>query len=346
MRKGIILLFVIYILTLNVHASEFVSPPAPPEAEKYMPIQQHSFGEDLWYIIQQALPDVLPTLHNAIKISVTIISICIITSMLKSMANISAGAIELSGAVAVGTLLLSSSKTFVSLAVKTVEAICEYGKLLFPVMTAALAAEGGATSSASLYTGTVVYNTILSTGISAVIIPMLYAYLAISIILSTYKVPILQSFRDFIKGFMTWVLKIGIFLFTGYLGITKVISGATDAAALKATKMTISSMVPVVGGMISDASETILLSVGIMKGAAGVYGALTALSICIVPFMSIGAQSAILRLTEGICGLLGTKSITSITRDFSFCMDFLLALTGAVCILLLISIVCFVKGVS
>ena len=145
---------------------------------------------------------------------------------------------------------------------------------------------------------------------------------------------------------MTWTLKVSIYLFTGYLGITKVISGSTDAAALKATKMTISGMVPVVGGMISDASETIILSIGIMKNTAGVYGVLAILSICIVPFMMIGIQCGLLKLTEGICGLFGVKPIMGIIHDFTFCMDFLLAITGTVCILLMVSTVCFMKGVS
>lgn len=346
MRKVLIILSVIYLLSLNVSASEFLAPSAPPNAEKYMPIEQSTFGEDVWYIIRQILPDVLPAIHSALSVCATIIAICIITSMLKSMSGLSARAIELSGAVAAGTALLTSSKNFIFLAVDTVESVCEYGKLLFPVMSAALAAEGGVTASASLYSGTVVFNTVLSSGIIKLIVPILYAYLSVGIVLSTYSISILQSFKAFFKWLMTWTLKIGIYLFTGYLGITKVISGTTDAAALKATKMTISGLVPVVGGMISDASETILLSVGIMKNTAGIYGALTVISICLLPFLTIGVQSALLKLTEGVCALFGMKSITGITHDFSFCMEFLLAVTGAVCILLLISIVCFMKGVT
>lgn len=346
MRKFIILLFILYLLGIPVHASDFVAPSAPNEAQQYMPVQQKTFGEDVWYIIREALPDVLPTVHSAIKVCISVLLICIITALLKNMTNFSVRTVELIGAVSVGTLLLSSTKSFITLAIDTVESICEYGKLLFPVMTGALAAEGGTTASASLYTGTVIFNTLLTNGLTKIVVPALYAYLAISIVLSSYTVSILKSLKSFIKWFMTWSLKISIFLFTGYLGFTKVISGSTDAIALKATKMTISGMVPVVGGMISDASETVLLSVGVMKNTAGIYGVITLISITIVPFMMIGVQSIILKLTEGVCGLFATKSVIAIIHDIASCMDFLLALTGTVCTLLMISTVCFMKGVS
>lgn len=346
MRRILLLLILICVFSTQASATEFTAPSAPEQAERLMPSQQNSFSEDLWYIIRQALPDVLPTVYSALKICVSIIAICIMSSLLRNMSGQSVRTIELASAISIGTLLLSSSKSFITLAVQTVEAISEYGKLLFPVMTAALAAEGGTTASASLYTGTVIFNTFLMSGVAKVIIPILYAYLAFSIVLSIYSASMLKTFKNFFKWSMTWCLKICIYLFTGYLTITKVISGTTDAIALKATKLTISGMVPVVGGMISDASETILLSIGTMKNAAGIYGILTIVSICIVPFMMIGVQCLLLKLTEGICGLFSVKAAVDITHDFSFCLEFLLAVTGTVCILLMVSTVCFMKGVA
>ena len=74
-------------------------------------------------------------------------------------------------------------------------------------------------------------------------------------------------------------MKIVLYAFTGYIGFTGVVSGTTDAMAMKAAKLTISGAVPVVGGILSDASEAVLVSAGIMKNAAGVYGILAVLAI-------------------------------------------------------------------
>ena len=44
----------------------------------------------------------------------------------------------------------------------------------------------------------------------------------------------------------------------GYLTASGAIAGSADAAAVKAAKMTISRAIPVVGGILSDAAETVL----------------------------------------------------------------------------------------
>ena len=115
---------------------------------------------------------------------------------------------------------------------------------------------------------------------------------------------------------------------------------------IKATKLAISGAVPVVGGLISDASETILVSAGLMKGAVGSYGLLAALSIWIGPFLKIGCQYLLLKITAAVCGVVGNKENTALISDFSGAMGMLLAMTGTVCLLLLVSTICFMKWVS
>ena len=145
---------------------------------------------------------------------------------------------------------------------------------------------------------------------------------------------------------MTWCLKIVLYVFTGYMSITGVISGTVDASALKAAKLTISGVVPVIGSVLSDTSETILVSAGIMKNTAGVYGILAIVAIFISPFLEIGIQYLMLKLTGAVCNMIGSKQSVSLVNSFSTGMGIVLAMTGTVCVLLLISLVCFMKGMS
>ena len=153
----------------------------------------------------------------------------------------------------------------------------------------------------------------------------------------------MKNLRSFVKWLMTWSLKIVLYVFTGYMGVTGVVSGTADAAAVKATKLTISGVVPVVGGIIADASEAILVSAGVMKSAAGIYGILATVAIFAGPFLKIGVQYMLLKITAAVCGVFGCKRSVEMIRDFSGVMGFLLAMVGTVCLLLLISTVCFMK---
>ena len=98
--------------------------------------------------------------------------------------------------------------------------------------------------------------------------------------------------------------------------------------------------------IISDASEAVLVSAGIMKNAAGVYGLLAILAIWIGPFVQIGVQYLLLKLTAGICEMFGTKKMVGLMKNFSTAMGLTLAMTGTVCLILVISTICFMKGVS
>jgi len=145
---------------------------------------------------------------------------------------------------------------------------------------------------------------------------------------------------------MTWCLKTILYVFTGYIGITGVISGTTDAATLKVAKMTISGAVPVVGGILSDASEAVLVSAGLVKNAAGIYGMLAVAAVWIRPFVKIGAHYLLLKGTAGFCGIFGSKKTTDLISDFSSAMGLLLGMTGSVCLMLVISTACYMKGVG
>ena len=135
-------------------------------------------------------------------------------------------------------------------------------------------------------------------------------------------------------------------MFTGFITITGAVSGAADASAIKAMKVTISGMVPVVGSIISDASETILVSAGLLKNAAGVYGIVAILAVFIGPFLRIGVQYIMLKITTAICSVFGVKRPINLLKDFTAGMGMILAMTGTVCMILMIGTVCFMKGMS
>ena len=346
MKKLIIWLALICSMAIPASALEFNAPSAPEEAQQYMPEDTESFAEGLLYIIRSAIGNARPSLSKVSGICMRLIVTILLIRLLSSVSSEESNAIRITGAVVIALLLLEPIGSIIQLSINTVTEMTEYGKLLLPVMTAAMAAQGGTTSSAALYTGTAVFSTFLTTIITRLIVPALYIYLCICVADSAIKQEPLGKIRDFIKWSMTWTLKIVLYVFTGYMSITSVISGTVDASALKAAKLTISGVVPVIGSVLADTSESILISAGIMKNAAGVYGLFAIIAIFIGPFIEIGVQYLMLKLTGTICNMIGSKQSVTLINNFSTGMGIVLATTGTVCVLLLISLVCFMKGMS
>ena len=66
-------------------------------------------------------------------------------------------------------------------------------KLLIPVMTSAMAAQGGVTGATSVYTTTVIADGVMSALISNILVPGIYIFLALSIANSMTGQEILQK---------------------------------------------------------------------------------------------------------------------------------------------------------
>jgi len=346
MRKLLIVITLICSMAIPVYATEFDAPIAPESAQLYMPAETESFADGLLYVIKSAIQAFHPSLANISGICLSLLATVLLLRILSNLSEDESAAIRLTGAVVIGLLLLEPVNSMVQLGTQTVTQMSEYGKLLIPVMTASLAAQGGVTSSAALYTGTVVFNSLLTTVIAKLIVPALYIFLCLCIAGNAVKQNTLDKIRDFIKGAITWSLKLVLSVFTAYISITGVVSGTVDASALKAAKLTISGTVPIIGKVLSDTSETILVSAGVMKNAAGVYGIIAIIAIFISPFLEIGLMYLLLKLSGAVCNLFGSKHTVTLIGDFTTGMGIILAMIGTVCVLLLVSLVCFMKGMS
>ena len=346
MRKLVMIALFISILVIPVRALDYTAPEVPGSAKELMPAQIETFGQGLWKVVSSAIGKLQPSIANACRTCVSLIAVVLLVSVVQGISEKNKGVLELVATLGIAGILLYQTGSLIQLSSQTVTELSEYGKLLLPVMTAALAAQGGATTSAALYGGTAAFNALVCSAVSGLLVPMCYGYLILAVATGAIGNELLQKLRDLVKWLVIWFLKIILYAFTGYMGITGVVSGTTDAAALKVTKMAISGMVPVVGGLMADASESVLISAGVLKNAAGIYGIIALIAVWIAPFLEIGVQYLLLKGTGALCVAFGSKQPADLIRDFSGAMGLLLAMTGAVCILLLISTVCFMKGVG
>ena len=168
------------LLAMPVSALELTAPEVPDRAEKFMPDDPGNFAEGLLEVLRDALLAVRPDLKDAASVCLSVTAMVMAVSLLRALPGTSEKTVDLAGCTGIALLLLKSSKSLIKLAITTVTDISEYGKLLLPVMTAAMAAQGGITSSAALYAGTALFDALLTSAISRMLTPMIYLYLMIS----------------------------------------------------------------------------------------------------------------------------------------------------------------------
>ena len=181
MTKLLTALMLTLCLCLPVSAAEFTAPEVPDSGQALMPETTNSFGQGLMELLKKACARIHPNLAEAARVSVEILAATVLVSLLRCISGLSKSVVTLAGAVIVSVLLFSSANTMIRLGCDTIQELSSYGKLLFPVMTAALAAQGGVTSSTALYAGTAMFDTLLGSLIARVLTPMLYLFLALGV---------------------------------------------------------------------------------------------------------------------------------------------------------------------
>lgn len=347
MRRVLIFVFLGILLALPVRAMEFEAPPPPDSAAALLPKEAESFGEGLWNVLREGAQFLAPSLNEAASCCLRVLGAVLLTAMAGQLApGISRGALELCGAAAVAALLLEPSSALMELGAQTVRELQEYGKLLAGVLASALAARGAVSASSALYAGTAFFHAFLGAAVTAVFLPMLWAYLALAVADGALGDKLLSKLKALLRWAMEWALKLTLYTFTGYMTVTGVVSGTADAAASRAARIAISGAVPVVGGILSDASEAVLLSAAALGSGAGVWGILTVAAVFCAPALRLGCQYLLLKVTAAAGESLGGLRCGALVEDFAGALGLVLALVSTQTVLLLISTVCFLRGMG
>lgn len=359
MRRLICLLILTLLLTGAVFAAEpenigidtddledGLSVEAGQAMPDISPTEQASFWDSAKSVLSYAVSKTGSSLKSGLRLCAILLGIATLCSVVELSAQEKfGGVISVAGALGICAAVTGSFQSMVSLAADTVQQLADYSACLMPVLASAAAMSGGMTASTALYAGTVLFVELLLQLISKLLIPAVFFYLAIATAEAALSSDMLSELREFIGWLISKSLRVLVYVFIGYMSLTGVISGTADAAAVKATKAAVSGMVPVVGSIISDASETLLASASLLKSSIGVFGMIAVLAICLLPFLRIGIQYLLLKVTAAVSGTVGLSSHVKLLKQCSTAMGYLLAMCGSCGLLLLISSVCFMKAV-
>ena len=360
MRK-LLLLLVILFLTIPVHAAVLPEEllqeqqdilgldallDALPDPVADQDLLSPDFAGGVREILRQSLRGSQPAVRSALACGASLLAIVLLCELLKSTADDRAAfAVRLAGVLSVTLLCAARFDALVSLAAAALEELSVLSDVLLPTLTAAAAASGAPLSGSALYVGTVFFVSLLTGLMQKLFLPLCYAFLACACTEIAAGNELLTRLRSFIKNGVAFCLKGILICFSGYLTITNVVSGSADAAAVKAAKLALSAMVPVIGSVMGDASETILVSAGLLRSGVGVLGLLGILSICLTPFLRVGVHYLALKLFAALGGALGGNDCVRMMDAAASCMGLLLAQIGVSALLNLISCVCFMKAV-
>lgn len=346
------------LLTIPAHCTEVPAeltdalPDAAAELLGEMNYQEtNAFGDGVAAILAGAAKDVRRILGQRLKGAVAVLLTALLCGVLGGMPGGTGpgGGVDVTmvaGTLTVTMLTVGSLDTLAGLGAATIREIADFSKALLPTLAAVTAAAGAAGTASLHQVATVFFVDLLLGLIRGLLLPMVYLYMGVMVAGAMLSDGRLNGLAAALKKTVTWVLSTALLLFTLYLSVVRVISGTVDGVSVKVMKTAISGVVPVVGGILSDAAETVLAGAGMLKATVGVFGMLAVMAICLHPFLQLGIQYLLYKLAAFLAATTAPAALCRLIDGLGATFGLILGMTGACALLLLVSIYSSVAAVT
>lgn len=216
-----------------------------------------------------------------------------------------------------------------------------------PVFAVIVAASGAAVTAVSMSALLLAAAETVTYISSFAVLPLMGGYLAISLSGAVSPAIKKSGIAETVKKLAFWIMAFISAVFVGILGIQTAVNASADTLASKTAKFIIGSSVPVAGGVLSEAINTVTASMGLLKSSVGIYGAL-ACAVTLLPLViELLIWRAVLLVTSAASQLFSLGGISGLLKAVDSMMAVLIGiilLVGAMFIISLAAIVTGVRG--
>ena len=304
---------------------------------------QKKLLEDIWNYIKENSEK---QLKQALKSAVCVLLIAILTSVVTSVFEVKQDYTVMAGIAGISALTVSSAASFISLGRDTISDISVFSNVLLPTIATASTVNGAYTSAGAKYAVSVFFIDLLITVAEKLIIPLICAYLAAGIAAAALGGEGISTVVNFLKWLTVTIMTGLVMIFTTFLSITGIVSGSADAVVQKVTKTAISTALPVVGKIVSDAAGAVAAGAALLKNGIGVFGLIVVLAVCTVPFLKIGFGYLTYKAAAALCGTVADARITKLLGAIGTAFGMILGLVGASAVMLFVSVIISMKAVT
>ena len=310
-----------------------------------------SLGDGLSGLWERTCKLLAVTVQDSLGGVVLIMSAILLCSLAEDCFGAAGGGRMLDPVPLVGTMVIllavgSNMKSLMGLGEQTIEELDIFSKALLPTLSAAAAAGGCAVSASVRQVATVFFSDLLISLIRSLLLPLVWVFVALSAADAILHAGRLSGIAQGLHKAATWLLSGSLLLFTGYLSLSGAFASSADSLTLRMARSAIGTAIPVVGGIISDAADTILAGAGVLRQSVGIVGTLTILATCILPFLKLGVQYLLLKLSAFFAAAVAPEPLVKLLHALSSAFGLVLGMTGATAAMLLISVASSVKVVS
>ncbi|WIF94534.1 stage III sporulation protein AE [Caminicella sporogenes] len=307
------------------------------------------------YQLNEIIKNIIKLLFKEIVINsrllAQLIFISILCALLKNLSNSFGGSI--SGEIAfygcyliIMGLAVKSFMVAMHVGQVAIDNMVSFMQALIPVLLTLLVAAGSLTTSAIFKPIIVASIGITSTTMKDVVIPLVLFTAILSIINNfTSKVQI-SKLSSLIKQGCIALIGLILTVFLGIMSIQGVVTSTSDGIAMRTAKFAVDSFIPIVGGFMSEAVDTVLGCSLLLKNAVGTVGLILLLIIVSYPIFKIVSIMIIYKIAAALVEPISDSKIVNCLNDMSSAVIVLFATVISVTIIFFIGVTAIIGAAN
>lgn len=288
-------------------------------------------------------------LNCVVKIMGVVMLVALINSVKSSLGSSSLTAVLNSVAtLTVSIILIQPVCQTIEYSTTIIKLSADFMLIFIPVMAGIMLTMGQSLQAAGSYTMVMGAGTAVSQISNNILVPLLNTFLGISVVSGISQRVNLNGFCELINKVLKWVLTFTMSVFTAILTMQSIISSSADSAGVKATRFAISSFVPLVGGALSEAYQTVRGCMGMLKSGVGVFAILATGTIYLPAIISCLLWLAAINIAIALAGVFDMGDIIKLLKSVTTVINSLIAILLCCMIIFIVSsaIMLMAGGVS
>ncbi len=281
------------------------------------------------------------------KLIFSIIAVSILCSILKNIQSSFGGNVsEIAFYVCylfIIILIIASYTDIVSLCKDTITKLNDFMNMLIPLVLGLLVANGSIVSVSILQPILLVMTSTINVIVANVILPIIFISTMMNLIGNISENIKVSKIPKLLQKTCLWCLEFILIIFIGILSIEGTLGANVDGVTAKAAKSIVSTVIPVVGKALSDATDSILGATLITRNAVGIVGMIAIISIVLNPLISALIMMITYNVASALIEPIVDSRISKCMSGMGDSIKIVFALMATVCMLFIISTTIMIK---
>ncbi len=213
-----------------------------------------------------------------------------------------------------------------------------------PVYVAVLAAGGNLAAALSYQTVILLASQLLAFLAGGALLPILLSALVLGIITAVSDNGHVGKIGEMLLKTVTWTLGTSSALFTAVLTLNGMLGAAGDGLGSRIARLSIASMVPVVGGALSEAFLTVKGCIGVVRTTVGAFGGVSAVLLLLPTLIRCVCWQLCLWVCVTVAEVFDIKGIAGLLKTMQQVSKNMIALLSISGLFMMIATIVVARG--